>query len=443
MTSPHQEMRTVHDSLTANNRDRIYKTEAKEHWLESKPGRTDTDFREFAKTGNRFVLWRDDLISGLETSRVRSKTEEGLAATIDWVDFQKLDLRPRDLFADREAGRAYEGLAGRFGDADLVDFNPSSVYKFDTQSMGEFRILLDEAKAGAQRNATELATDLATAMTLAGDEVSRSTTADRSDWESSDLYDSLEDLKTALKGWNTLLAESALPNERALRDRAKECNDKLDSCAQAHERLMRSGGKEAVPFVKYQLLATMRAIGEKVAAQYIARAGKASYSALYELTRDVPNRGPDDQAARKAQELLDSYGGDPALAWTRELKTLDNDLLKVDKATSRELFDELQKTALGVFDALTFWRDSFKQLEPLKNNREELRKKIAQVAFGLRRYKETVDAVFAQHDPGDGSAKAKKKAKDLKAMRDRYQQTFDGFAQMLNQDIVQCVQTLR
>src|SRR4029079_9302347 len=130
------------------------------------------------------------------------------------------------------------------------------------------------------------------------------------------------------------------------------------------------------------------------------------------------------------------YEGDPAKAWERELKTLENDLLKVDKTTSRELKGEFFKSSLGVFDALTFWRDNFAKLEPLKNNREELRKKVAQVAFGLRRYKETVDAVFAKHDPADGS----RKAKNLKEMRDRYQQTFDGFAQMLNQDIVQCVQ---
>ena len=76
----------------------------------------------------------------------------------------------------------------------------------------------------------------------------------------------LEGLQTALKDWNTLLTGSALPDEGALTDRAKECNDKLSSCARAHERLMTSGGKEAVPFVKYELLATMRAIGEKVAA---------------------------------------------------------------------------------------------------------------------------------------------------------------------------------
>jgi hypothetical protein len=53
----------------------------------------------------------------------------------------------------------------------------------------------------------------------------------------------------------------------------------------------------------------MRAIGEKVASQYAARAGKASFTAMYELIRDVPNRGPTDQAAQKVRELVDSYGG--------------------------------------------------------------------------------------------------------------------------------------
>jgi hypothetical protein len=436
MPRPHEEMRTVHDSLTANNRDRLYKTEAKEHWLESGPGRTNSDYMEFAKSGDRFVVWRDELMSSLETNRARSKTEESVAGTIGSVEYHKLDSRPRDSFADREALRAYDGLAGRFEDADLADYNSRSVYKFDTDSMIAFGTLLGEAKAGAQRNATELATYLATAMALAGEEVSRTETGSRSDWEDSDLYDTLEGLKTALQDWNALLAESALPDERALRDRAKQCSDELSSCARAHERLMTSGGKEAVPFVKYQLLATMRAIGEKVAAQYVARAGKASYSALYELTRDVPNRGPDDQAAR---ERVERYQGDPAKALARELATLERDLLKEDKKTSQKLKSELLKTPLGLSDALTFWHDNFAKLAPLKNNREELRKKVAQVAFGVRRFKETVDAVFAQHDLADGSPTAKA----LKGIRDRYQQTFDGVAQMLNQDIVQCVQTLR
>jgi hypothetical protein len=406
--------------------------------LESHPDHTESDYYDFAKT-DRYVPWRDELMSSLETSRVRSLTEQGLSSNIDWVDFHKLGLRARDLFVDREALRQYDGLTDRFSDSELAEYNPTGAYKFDPESMTAFRILVDEAKASAQRNATELATDLATAMTLAGEEVGRTTTGSRSDWENSLVHDSLEALKIALKDWNSLLAESALPSEGALRERAEEVNDKLYRCRTAHEELMRSGGEEAVPFVKYQLLATMRAIGEKVAAQYLARAGKASFSALYELIRDVPNRGPVEQAAGRAYELAHKYQGDPAEAWARELTTLEHNLKQVDQNIALELRGELGKPKAAVGDALAFWRDNFTKVEPLKHNREELRKRVAQAAFGLRQYKGIVDVVFAKHDLADGSSQAKK----LKGMRDRYQQTFDAFAQMLSQDIVRCVQTLQ
>ena len=123
---------------------------------------------------------------------------------------------------------------------------------------------------------------------------------------------------------------------------------------------MTSGGKEAVPFVKYQLLATMRAIGEKVAAQYVARAGKASYSALYELTRDVPNRGPDKEAAATASDLVERYQGDPATSLRREFIQLERDLQgKTKKHPKNCTIRTLAKTPLGVADALTFWHDNF------------------------------------------------------------------------------------
>ena len=55
-----------------------------------------------------FVVWRDELMSSLETNRARSKTEESVAGTIGSVEYHKLDSRPRDSFADREALRAYD-----------------------------------------------------------------------------------------------------------------------------------------------------------------------------------------------------------------------------------------------------------------------------------------------------------------------------------------------
>ncbi len=446
MTSPLVEMRTVHDSLTANNRERIYKAEAEERWLENKPNRTDNDYQAFAST-NRFADWQNQMTSGLETIRVRSLAEDLVAGSAGEVDYQKLSLQPHESFGnDNVAQDAYSGLAMRFGD----DALQRGAYQFDDGAMAGFKTLLAEAKAGAQRNATELAADLATAMTLAGQEVTTAT-GQESYWENAELHGQLEGLKTALKDWNKLLAEWALPDKQDLRDQAQRCSDKLGSCSEAHQSLMKSGGPEAVPFVKYQLLATMRAIGEKVAAQYVARAGKASYSALYELIRDVPNRGADDEAAAKASELLATWK-DPANAWSRELQKLRGDLSQVSNTTATALVAEFNQSVVGVPNALASWSRNFSQGEAgtslvRQQRRENLRENIAQVAFGLQQSKKIVDDVFAKNDPDPDRSSTKnatkKLAKKLNAIRVRYHQTFDGFAQMLNQDIAQCVQTLR
>ena len=87
--------------------------------------------------------------------------------------------------------------------------------------------------------------------------------------------------------------------------------------------------------------------------------------------------------------------------------------------------------------------DDFAQLTSVKGDRELLRKTIAQVAFGLRRFNDIVDDVLGAHT---GVAKVDgktDKAKKLEDIRVSYHQTFDGFAQMLNQDIKQCVDTLK
>lgn len=442
MPNPSEEMMSVYKSLQANNRERIYSTEARERWLESNEGKTVRDYNRFSINAD-FMPWRDELIRKLETGRGLSKTEEGPLGRVTWVDYQKLDLRSHDAFADIAARQAYNGLAERFADEVLMGQTVQPVYKFDIDSFSTFKTLLDEAKASAQRNATELGTELATAMTLAGEDVRR-TAGDETVWPKSDLYESLEELKTALKDWNTLLAKDVLPDEKALRDAAKECNDKLYVCYRAHAELTTSGGKEAVPFVKYQLLATMRAIGEKVASQYIARAGKASLTAMYELIRDVPNRGPADQAAQKAYDLVSTYGDDLAKAWDGELTKVRKDLGRANKNILAELNAEFGKRAgldeSTIPEALTSWRSNFKNLDLLKKNQEVLRKSIAEIAFGLRQYKESVDAVFTKFESVESNSG---KVKIINGIRDRFQQTFDGVAKQLHQDLLQAVNTLQ
>ncbi len=438
MPPPHEEMKSLRDELQSNNRTKLYTTEAREHWMERESDRGSTDpeaaYMKFAAKPE-FVPWRNELISSFETGRVRSGAEERFKSDITSADYRQLNLRDsRDLFEDRAAKIAYDNLADCFNDNVLYGHTMESFYKFDVTAVQEFGNLLGEAKASAQRNAIQLSVDLGTAMALAGQEVFK-TTADRKAWENHELYEPLQELKKALKDWNELLVEGALPDKTKLRNGAKECANRLEACYRTHGALVTSG-TGATPIVKYQLLATMRAIGEKVASQYAARAGKASLTAMYELIRDVPKRSPADQAIKKAKELSATFQGDLATSWSVELTELARDVRRLDKAQAQEIGElqtEIMKSLGGsLADALADWQSNFQKLDLLKNNREGLRNTVAQIAFGLQLHKEMVDQVLG-----------KSTSPKVKALRDRYHQTFDGFAQQLHQDILQCVNTLQ
>ncbi|HEY7317179.1 MAG TPA: hypothetical protein VIE89_06370 [Candidatus Binatia bacterium] len=432
MPEPHEEMMVVYDSLRANDREKINRAEERERWQESNPLGSDQDYKKYLNTEG--IKLRADLFNTWQASRDRSLDEDGFASDVFRMDVEKLGLNDHKLFSDGESLKVYLTLNDRFGGLTFTDYDPENVYKFDLESSTAFGVLLKEAKAGAQRNATELGLELGTAIALAGDEVERMRRGAprnlRTAWEGSELLRSLQELKNTLTEWNALLAKGALPAEKALGDQAKKCGDALSRCASAHQTLMTSGG-EAPPFVKYQLLATMRAIGEKVAAQYAARAGKASFTALYDLIRDVPNRGPADETVRKAKALADDYGNDLAKAWASEMNKLEKNL---QKRAGKPIIDKLYEglTTNSLKDLFAEWRISLKKPDQLKNGLQAARKTIAEIAFGLKERKEIVDTVLAKPD-----------SDAVEAIRKRYLQTFDGFAQQLHQDILLCVKTLQ
>ena len=68
------------------------------------------------------------------------------------------------------------------------------------------------------------------------------------------------------------------------------------------------GEDGTVPFVKYQLLATMRSLSEKVASQYAARVRNASFSAAYGLILDVPRSASYTDCWERAKDLAQTYG---------------------------------------------------------------------------------------------------------------------------------------
>ena len=398
--------------------------------------------------------WHDTFVSSFTTGFERWTAEERQLPELNKLD-EKLKLR-KNLFQvidangrpvtdpngtskpDLEAANAYNGLNEVFGDEKLDSLSRGH-YDFDPDSMTAFHGLLADAKGGAQRNATELGTELATAIALARDEVKNANRDDDTIWQKSEIYKRLEELKAALRDWDKLLAVDALPDRDGLKDSAKKCNDKFEACYREHFLLTRTGaGKEAVPYTKYQLLATMRALAEKVASQFAARAGRPSFSAMYELICDVPNRGPFKKGTEAADALVKFYGTDLGKAWTAELKNMERALIKEDKVAAKDLKEEFKKLTekeppVDLEGALDEWRAHFKDPELLKKEDDQkvLRAKIAEIAFGLRKYKEAVDSVLEKVDQTK-----------VGSVRKTYQEIFDGFARQMHKEILFCKDNL-
>ena len=330
------------------------------------------------------------------------------------VDRDKLKLRDeREFFAGTtDAQRAYSNLRDTFRDDVLFGVTGDGFYNFEAKDIVEFRKLLGDAKAGAQRNANELAVELGAAV---GSAMGFNERASRRD---TDLYAHLEDLKDALKDWDTLLASAALPDKTALTKAAKECANKFERCYDEHGKTFST---ETNTRVKYQLLASMRAIAEKVASQFAARAGAPSFAAMSALIIDVPNK-PSTGTQK---------GIDLATAFPEGMLKLKKNLSKVDKALATQLETALNKTPYGVSDALDKWADNYKDPKKLTANVKPLRESIAAVAFGLRKYKGVVDSVLGTSNVAE-----------VRKARDAYQQAFDRVTSKLQNDLKLCVGTL-
>ena len=110
------------------------------------------------------------------------------------------------------------------------------------------------------------------------------------------------------------------------------------------------------------------------------------------------------------------------------LKRLGADL---DKPTRKALEAEFGKPTedgkppVDMTESLATWRKIFQDVNLLKNNQEKsLRKTVAEIAFGLRKYKEAVDSVLTK--PG------------LDKVRMDYYATLDGFGKQIHKQIDQC-----
>lgn len=412
MTRPtHTVIEMVRDTLRANSGEVLVKSELQGRWLDQHPTAKDGDYFTHLRTDPNYESSLASIKSRFNANIERLGYEETLKDDADRWDRNKLQIRDeREFFKDsREAQFAYGDLRDCFKDSTLYGYADEGFYNLDVTQIVEFKRLLRDAKAGAQRNATELGAELGAAISF-NDVALKGT----------DLLNRLVDLKTVLKEWDTLLAGDALPDKNALTQKAKECARELESCYKAHGAAF---SQSTNPFVKYQLLATMRAIGEKVGSQFAARAGAPSFAAMCELIGDVPNRGSNGKPLAKGKDL--------GAAFKDALLELEKKLAHEDRNLATQLKAKFSDSPDKAVTELDTWANNYKDLSKLTSNVEPLRDSIAKIAFSLGRQKVITDDVLAK----TYSAK-------VKAIGDRYQQTLDGIVSRLQSDIQQCIKNL-
>jgi hypothetical protein len=415
--------------LNTNVPGRAVEVEVKGRWLEQNPHANPADF----DTKPSVKQWQTETRTLLEDYKRHSIDATNETPTIEAVDRKLASTLKVDFFA-KDA--TYIELVSRFGDENVSPF--AQMWTIPTDAKGVWRDLVNSAKQQVQRNVTRLGSTVETIRTLASKDIENAhpndPTAAKSavdTWEKSDLYTALNQVESAFKAWDDLLAKSPFPDRAELKRAVDKCDNAFMEFRAKHISVYE--GETTVPFVKYQLLATMRALSEKLASQYAARM-VPSFSGMYDRMTDVPRSGTYAEGKSASKSLAAEYDGNLLSGWRGELNNLTKELKTSDKTAARQLADKLKefqpKTAFE--ESLKQWGADYDSLgKPAVNLTtgmlSRMHQNIGELSFGLQKCKETLNE-FLRSNPST----------TVQALNKKYQKIFDGFSAQIKQNVLIC-----
>ena len=414
---------------------KVVEEETREIWETENPNRSPNDYLKADQQ-----RWKTETQRRLEDFSNRWQLESSKAPALKLVDAKiGVQLEP---FPTNQANGTYKSLTQRFDDSEVSPF--ATKYTMQTDAMPEWKRLLKKTDEQVQRNAANLAGVIKTSRKLGGDEVARwakdaalkraatdsSVNPDaeapraKQTWETSELYKRLGLLEKTLEDWDTLLGENPLPDAAKMRTLAENCDTHLFEAYREHYPIYTN--EATAPFVKFQLLATMRSLSEKVATQYVARLGNPSLSAAYTLITDVPHSGRFENSKARADELARQYAGsgvgwDFETGFDSERKLFKKELRTSDKVALKAMTAELDKLDKTFDAALKGWRKAYATVgggdtQKAKDALKDLYENTAQLSVKFRQYQEAVDRVLKDN-----------KSSTVQNARAAYKVTLDGF----------------
>ena len=373
----------------------------KEEWLTENPGRVSADFETYRQLPESKSWER-------EIKDWTTVTGNYWSEQLPQVDvLKKLDLKLNIFrkFSDTVgltsySKGVYDNLIDMFGDNRFFGGDrPGPVWKLPDAARKEWRTLTEKKVAQVQRGAQDLSSVISRTRLLANEEMSGANVNNPISAESL-FISSLEKIENDLKQWKKLLSGSASPDRRELEDAAAAVDYRLRSFADAHTYLF--GRNTTPPYIKYEVLATVKAVSEKVASQFSARVTEPDMTGMYSRIIDVPRSTRKIDATKAGKDISSSYQGDLNTFWDMNMGNLQQTAGRLAKLPNLglELKNAIYNTSsqYPMKDSLNAFRDSYKAVGPNTLGWiPGMSSSVAEITFRIPKYQNAVEQVFAKY----------------------------------------------
>ncbi|MGC4098020.1 MAG: hypothetical protein QM706_12970 [Nitrospira sp.] len=397
------------------------KREIKEEWLADNPGMGSADF-ETTRQLPEFKTWEHET-----TDWTAVMKEYWADQNLQIVGLAKLDVK-LDIarnFSDptNQTKLLYDRLINRFGDSEFFGTN-NPVWSLPDTARPEWKKLIAKKQAQVQRSARNLSSVISRTKVLANEELSLSNIT-IPDATKTTFKSALENLEKVLAKWDKLLSENASPDVQELRNAADELNTRLNEFRVVHAQVFSA---PATPlYIKYEVLATVKAVSDKIASQFSARVTEPDLTGMYDKIIDVSRSTRKKETNQACKEISSAFDGDLKGYWEQNMGNLQQiaarlsgDLPTLGLEIKTAMYNLSGQSPIG--DSLRTFSDSMKTVR-----HDELKwifdmsSSVGEVTFQIPKYREAIERVFDNYS----------KSASARQVRDQYLKLFDTVMQFM------------
>jgi hypothetical protein len=396
--------------------------EIKEEWLAEHPGMGSADFETFRQLPE-FKTWERETIGWADVMKDYWADQSLQTIALEKLDL-KLDISRTFSDPSNQAKIIYEKLVNRFGDSEFFGTN-NPAWSLPDAARPEWKKLTAKKQGQVQRSAHDLSSVISRTRALAIEEMSPAS-VNIPDTTKSALKSALENIEKAVSKWDKLLSEKASPDLQELRNAANELNTRLNEFRAVHAQVF--AATTAPPYVKYEVLATVKAVSDKVASQFSARVTEPDVTGMYDKIIDVSRSTRKKDTMQACREISSNHSGDLKSFWEQNIVVNLPQLADRLRSDLPTLGLEIKTALYGmsdqrpITDSLDTFRDSVKKVRPDDLSWiHEMSSSVAEITFQIPRYQAAVKRIFDKYSDNAGA----------RQVRDGYLKVFDTITQYM------------